>query len=294
MNYLAVVFLSVCSVFSVYGARGSYGNRKNYMPMVKVELDVFSGNQNPWINMPMPFMMSMMQKFPPKPMNNGNNMRDLGYRGFIMSDGSQSMRIPRGSSMMLEGMMMNFFNVPMQVRQHCNRQIFGNQMNNAMYTEMTRSCQNPQSSFVYQPEMWNSNPTVQSNNNCYNYVNDIMTNTFAQPGRANGYTPPSTTGPNMQYGTELDGMVRIEPTSPNCLPIPNGGNLAALVIWPDTDYHFYRLDNDGTFSHKPGQTAARNVDNSGEMIRDPRIADRGPYSVFHCFLETNSNNVNIM
>lgn len=159
---------------------------------------------------------------------------------------------------------------------------------------MTRSCQNPQSSFVYQPEMWNSNPAVQSNNNCYNYVNNIMTNTFAQPGRANGYTPPSTTGPNMQYGTELDGMVRIEPTSPNCLPIPNGGNLAALVIWPDTDYHFYRLDNDGTFSHKPGQTAARNVDNSGEMIRDPRIADRGPYSVFHCFLETNSNNVNIM
>lgn len=49
------------------------------MPMVKVELDVFSGNQNPWINMPMPFMMNMMQKFPPKPMNNGNNMRGIYY-----------------------------------------------------------------------------------------------------------------------------------------------------------------------------------------------------------------------
>nr|XP_022334338.1 insoluble matrix shell protein 1-like [Crassostrea virginica] len=190
-------------------------------------------------------------------------------------------------------MMMNFFNVPMNVRNHCNRQIFGNNMNNPMYTEMTSTCPNPQSSFVYQPERWNSNPAVQSSNNCYNYVNDIMTNTFAQPGRANGYMSPSTTGPNLQYGSELDGMVRIEAPSNVCLPTPNG-NLAALVIWPEVDYHFYRLDNDGFFSHKPGQTAARNVDNSGQMIRDPRTADRGPYTVFHCFLETNSNNVNIM
>ena len=159
--------------------------------------------------------------------------------------------------------------------------------------EMTSTCPNPQSSFVYQPERWNSNPAVQSSNNCYNYVNDIMTNTFAQPGRANGYMSPSTTGPNLQYGSELDGLVRIEAPSNVCLPTPNG-NLAALVIWPEVDYHFYRLDNDGFFSHKPGQTAARNVDNSGQMIRDPRTADRGPYTVFHCFLETNSNNVNIM
>lgn len=47
----------------------------------------------------------------------------LGYRGFIMSDGATSMQIPRGSNRMLEGMMMNFFNVPMNVRNHCNRQV---------------------------------------------------------------------------------------------------------------------------------------------------------------------------
>ncbi|MBU6461350.1 MAG: hypothetical protein KGL35_02755 [Bradyrhizobium sp.] len=39
---------------------------------------------------------------------------------------------------------------------------------------------------VYNPSMWN-NPTVQPHNNCYNYANDHITNTFAQPGRAHGH-----------------------------------------------------------------------------------------------------------
>lgn len=45
--------------------------------MMKVELDVFSGKPNPWINVPMPYMMNMMQKFPSKPMNNANNMQGI-------------------------------------------------------------------------------------------------------------------------------------------------------------------------------------------------------------------------
>ena len=27
-----------------------------------------------------------------------------------------------------------------------------------------------------------------------------------------------------------------------------------LVIWPNRDYHWYRQDADGTWSHKPGST----------------------------------------
>lgn len=91
-------------------------------------------------------------------------------------------------------------------------------------------------------------------------------------------------GPSVQFGAELDGLIRIEaPTS--CVPEPNG-NLVALVIWPGNDYHFFRLDENGLFSHKPGRTDARNIDNSGQLISDPRTADRGPYTVFQCFMET--------
>ena len=37
----------------------------------------------------------------------------------------------------------------------------------------------------YNPAIWNI-PGVQPFNNCYNYANDHITNTFAQPGRATG------------------------------------------------------------------------------------------------------------
>ncbi|XP_061172956.1 uncharacterized protein LOC133182216 [Saccostrea echinata] len=288
MNYFTGLFLCVFIVVVE-----SYGYRRTFMPMAKVDLNVFSGRPNPSVEVPLPLMMNMMKKFPLRPTK--NNPRALGYRGFIVNMGTMSMPIPGGSSRELEGMMMKFFNIPMEVRDHCNQQIFGKDRNNPLYTEFTssRTCQNPQSSTMFQPSRWNSNSMIQEQNNCYNYATDIITNTFAQPGRASGYNYPSTTGQNLQYSSELDGLVRVEPPSEQCLPVPNR-NLVALVIWPGMDYHFYRLDSDGTFSHKPGQTIARNYDNSGETITDPRSADRGPYTTFHCFMETSSNSVRIM
>ena len=41
-----------------------------------------------------------------------------------------------------------------------------------------------------------------------------------------------------------------------------------------TDYHWYRKDNNGRWSHKPGNTEVRDVDASGNYIYDPQNADR--------------------
>lgn len=41
---------------------------QGYMPMVRLELDVFSGRTNPWVDVPLPFMMNMMNENPPRPM----------------------------------------------------------------------------------------------------------------------------------------------------------------------------------------------------------------------------------
>lgn len=75
---------------------------------------------------------------------------------------------------------------------------------------------------------------------------------------------------------------------------PDAGRqcLIALVIWEYEDFHFLRLDNSGYWSQKSGRTPARDVDGSGNMITDPRNADRGPYTVFGGFLGVGSN-VNI-
>ena len=49
------------------------------------------------------------------------------------------------------------------------------------------------------------------------------------------------------------------------------------------DFHWYRLDNNGTWSHKPGQTGATNLDDASRTITDPRTADTGVYK-FVCFM----------
>ena len=130
---------------------------------------------------------------------------------------------------------------------------------------------------AYNPGAWN-NPAVQPHNNCYNYANDNPTNTFAQPGRAHGVSIATMDCAHVQPGAIADGLVR----SPNfSAPLKKGaGWYVALVIWPGADYHWYRQDDVGCWSHKPGQTAVRNVDNSGKTISDPKSCDRGPYTIF--------------
>lgn len=154
-------------------------------------------------------------------------------------------------------------------------------------------CPRPPSSSTYEPHVWNNRTFVQRRNNCYNYASNIITNTFAQPGRANRHNitrnPPELYGESVYYGTILDGLIPV-PSPTQCLPSA-GLNLVALVIWPGRDYHFYRLDKNGFFSHKPGRSPARNVDNSNNLILDPRTCDRGPYTVFKGFFTTDMFNV---
>ncbi|CAG2195241.1 unnamed protein product [Mytilus edulis] len=96
----------------------------------------------------------------------------------------------------------------------------------------------------YEPSRWNT-LKVQPYNNCYNYANNMITNTFAQPGRAHGLDIEEITGPVVQENATADGL-QVVPPEDN---VPKEvRNLVALVIWPSTDFHWYRLDKT-TFSH---------------------------------------------
>lgn len=46
------------------------------------------------------------------------------------------------------------------------------------------------------------------------------------------------------------------------------------------DYHWYRQDADGYWSHKQGTTAVKRTDDSGMLITDPETCDRGSYTNF--------------
>jgi hypothetical protein len=74
---------------------------------------------------------------------------------------------------------------------------------------------------------------------------------------------------------------------------PNEGTLVALVIWPSVDFHWYRMGRDGLWTHKPGGNPVTNVDDSDNLITDPRNADRGPYTDFCSFMIVMNGHIKI-
>lgn len=145
---------------------------------------------------------------------------------------------------------------------------------------------------------WNDGSVIQSGNNCYNYASNYRTNTFAQPGKASGqqYTFPisgCTVGAgqrSVKDGAIADQLVDTPNADNKC---PRKGHLVALVIAPNFDFHWFRKGPNGRWSHKPGSTAAKITDNSGNLITDPRTADRGPYTQFCTFMQVIHGHIKI-
>ena len=52
------------------------------------------------------------------------------------------------------------------------------------------------------------------------------------------------------------------------------------MVANDQDYHWYRQDSNGLWSHKPGQQDVENHDGSYNIIADPELADRSKYTEF--------------
>lgn len=143
---------------------------------------------------------------------------------------------------------------------------------------------------VYEPTWWNDGGQKQLHNNCYNYACNYRTDTFAQPGRANGNRITAFSCVGVRPPALSDALVDSVQRAIQC---PAQGSLVGLFIWPRWDYHWYRMDQSGFWSHKPGGTAVTNLDNSGKMITDPRLADRGRYSDFCGFMVVMNGHVKI-
>ena len=131
----------------------------------------------------------------------------------------------------------------------------------------------------YNPLFWNS-PFVVEHNNCYNYASNYRSNTFAQPGRISRLWDfmPQMTCNEVTHGALSDGLKK------TCRGLFSTWEVA-LILWPPStgipgDYHWYRRDMMGYWSHKPGQTPARNWDDAGNPITDPMTCDRGEYTIF--------------
>lgn len=141
----------------------------------------------------------------------------------------------------------------------------------------------------YEPGWWNV-PSRQASNNCYNYATDYRTNTFAQPGRAAGAQYGALSCASVVPAAIADELINLPQADNTC---PSEGHLVALVVAPGWDYHWYRKDKSGWWSHKPGPTAVTNLDNAGKAITDPRQAARGPYTQFCTFMIVKHGHIRI-
>lgn len=115
-------------------------------------------------------------------------------------------------------------------------------------------------------------------NNCYCFASNHLANVrFALPGRRGGRPATSITCAGVIDGLRADGW--IDGCQINTLTI-------VLVIWPNVDYHFYRVVTGASnwwWGHKPGGTPARYTDNSNQPLMQPLSpinCNRGPYIHF--------------
>ncbi|HLL75091.1 MAG TPA: hypothetical protein VK421_07470 [Pyrinomonadaceae bacterium] len=143
---------------------------------------------------------------------------------------------------------------------------------------------------LYEPNWWNDAGQKQFNNNCYNYATNYRSDTFAQPGQAAGAMYTSLTCASVLPAAVADALEDSPGANNKC---PAEGHLVALVIAPGWDFHWYRKGRNGFWSHKPGSTAVTNQDNSGNLIPDPRTANRGPYTDFCTFMVVKHGHIKI-
>ena len=165
----------------------------------------------------------------------------------------------------------------------------------------------------YEPEKWNKNKYIKKTHNCYAYALNIIHKKQAnickkymeltkkydcpflrpQPGKYSGCIDI--------YKSHLYNCKTIEKRMFTDNPLikklkkneecPDNYYKIALVCLKDgSDYHFYRQDNNGLWSHKDGWRLATNKDFKGKLIKNPETANKGKsYSFCGYYMVPNSS-----
>lgn len=107
------------------------------------------------------------------------------------------------------------------------------------------------------------------------------------PGIEQNLTKPTEYQKTRYKGAMIDGLVPHEGKEFEHRP---GFYLVAMAFRQpnrdmqlNPDFHWYRLNNNGLWTHKQGSCCYTDRDHSGRKITDPRTADRGRYTDFAGF-----------
>jgi hypothetical protein len=151
----------------------------------------------------------------------------------------------------------------------------------------------------YEPNKWNTNKYVKQSHNCYAYALNLIDATQTtkckkmnrtkkkeclrpQPGEYSGYKDKFDAKKVTCKRIE-ERMMKDNPSIRKLKknqPCPIGFYKIMLYVANDgSDYHFFRQDNTGLWSHKNGWRLARNKDVKNKLIHTPVTSDKGKYTV---------------
>jgi len=147
----------------------------------------------------------------------------------------------------------------------------------------------------FKPTYWDS-PSFVKTNNCYAYfLNDIQSRyKKPQPGdtKKNKNETSQSNWKHRNSSNCSQTIERIQKDNPEIYkvskntPCKKGYYKGYLAIDPERDYHFYRQDSNGLFSHKPGKNPVTSLDASGNLIPDPELSDRNFKSLGYNYSES--------
>ena len=85
----------------------------------------------------------------------------------------------------------------------------------------------------YSLERWNANENIRRKNNGYNYVNNFMSNSYAQPGRASGQIYSQISGDQIRDAAVRDGLVVLSPhpAANDSVPANPDGDLYLVALF---------------------------------------------------------------
>jgi hypothetical protein len=142
---------------------------------------------------------------------------------------------------------------------------------------------------AYEPELWNNNINILVNNNCYTYALNIKG--FR---RYCGKDPNRTSFGNIVKNCLADNLHIVSTVTDT----DNKHLIALFASSPfssstktKTDYHFFRRDANGEWSHKNGHCNVTNRDFSGRIIKDVMACDRGRFQYFIYLFNVTANTI---
>jgi len=170
-------------------------------------------------------------------------------------------------------------------------------LNNSLYCKVHQKCPiSPRSGSEppYNPGRYNNDEAIYKSHNCYAYSMNVIDNklvvrckrntrknacrqNFHQPGALNGDRFTLNAGERRTCPVVEKLMIsdvpEIQKTSfdQRC---PQNKSKIALVVDKGEDYHFYRQDSDGLWSHKDGSNKVKRYDACKKNIINPKLASR--------------------